>query len=51
MKVIVNIVMNHRVGGDSEWNSSVWDYTWADFFGVASGKYLAFHPNEVGCCD
>ncbi len=56
IKVIADIVINHRSGGDLEWNPFVGDYTWTDFSKVASGKYTAnyldFHPpNEVKCCD
>lgn len=55
IKVIADIVINHRAGGDLEWNPFVGDYTWTDFSKVASGKYTAnyldFHPNEVKCCD
>jgi len=55
MKVIADIVINHRAGGDLEWNPFVNDYTWTDFSDVASGKYTAcyldFHPNDVSYAD
>jgi len=55
IKVIADIVINHRPGGDPEWNPFTKGYTGTDFSKVASGKYTAnyldFHPNEVKCCD
>ncbi len=46
-----DIVLNHRSGGQSEYNPYTGDSTWTDFSGVASGKatwhYGSFHPNSV----
>ncbi|AIF68502.1 alpha-amylase [Palaeococcus pacificus DY20341] len=55
LEVYADIVINHRAGGDLEWNPFVNDYTWTDFSKVASGKYTAnyldFHPNELHASD
>lgn len=49
VSVMADIVLNHRGGGDSEWNPKVGKNTWTDFSGVASGMarwhWDSFHPN------
>ncbi len=55
IKVIADVVINHRSGGDLEWNPFVGNYTWTDFSQVASGKYKAhymdFHPDNYSYSD
>ncbi len=48
---MADIVLNHRVGGEAEFNSNLnGATTWTDFSGVASGKctwrYDHFHPSS-----
>ena len=49
LHVTADIVINHNAGGDLQWNPNVNDYTWTDFSGVASGRFLRgyndFHPS------
>ncbi|NJF25767.1 alpha-amylase [Thermococcus sp. Bubb.Bath] len=55
IKVIADIVINHRSGGDKEWDPYTNSYTWTDFSKVASGKYKAhymdFHPDNYSTSD
>ncbi len=55
LHVTADIVINHNGGGDLEWNPNVNDYTWTDFTGVASGKFLRsyndFHPSTYEQAD
>ncbi len=52
---IIDTVVNHRVGGDLEYNPFVGDYTPTNFMNVASGKlkmnYTHFWPNSYGSGD
>lgn len=47
---MADIVLNHRSGGDSEYNPKRGYNTWTDFSGTSSGKckwhWDAFHPNN-----
>lgn len=46
-----DIVLNHRSGGNSEWNPNANTNTWTNFTNTASGKsqwhYDSFHPNPT----
>lgn len=50
-KAMADIVLNHRAGGNSQYNPFTGGNTWTDFSGVASGKFKAsywdFHPNDI----
>ncbi|UCE13001.1 MAG: DUF1939 domain-containing protein [Candidatus Heimdallarchaeota archaeon] len=50
LAVVGDIVLNHNSGGASEWNPNINDYTWTDFTGLQSGKFLRsyndFHPSS-----
>jgi len=47
---MADIVLNHRSGGNSQYNPYTGGNTWTDFSSVASGmckwNYNAFHPNS-----
>lgn len=49
ISVIGDIVLNHRSGGDTEFNPAEGTNTWTDFSNVKSGKmtwhWKTFHPN------
>lgn len=49
ISVMADIVLNHRSGGNKEFNPSTGDSTWTDFSNVQSGKatwtWDTFHPN------
>ncbi len=55
LHVTADIVMNHNSGGQSEWNPNTNSYTYTDFSGVASGKFLRgyndFHPSTYEAYD
>ncbi len=55
LHVTADIVMNHNSGGDSQWNPNTNSYTYTDFSGVASGKFLRgyndFHPSTYEWAD
>ncbi|HYW35061.1 MAG TPA: alpha-amylase family glycosyl hydrolase [Balneolaceae bacterium] len=55
IKVMEDIVLNHRSGGAKEWNPYTKDSTYTDFSGVKSGKakwhWQQFHPNSVSQSD
>ncbi len=55
IKVMADIVLNHRSGGASEANPKTGGSTWTDFSAVASGKsawhWDSFHPNNNDTSD
>lgn len=55
IEVMADIVLNHRSGGQSEWNPVTNSNTWTDFSQVASGEarwhWYDFHPNNYSSND
>lgn len=55
ISVMADVVMNHRSGGQNEYNPNTGGNTYTDFSGVASGKmtwnYPTFHPNSTHTSD
>src|SRR5699024_7575008 len=55
ISVMGDILLNHRSGGNKEYNPATGDSTWTDFSNVKSGKaawhWTTFHPNDDHTAD